>query len=253
MSRPDLTIIILAHQFNAQLLLAIQSAQWVKEVIVVVGSAALKKKLATKITDDNVKVKVIEHREMDFAALRNQAAQLSTTEWTMFLDSDEIVPQALAAEIEESISDTGCDGFYVQRQDIFQNKILRHGEAGGMALLRLARTGQGTWQGRVHESWQVEGTLGFLPTPLLHFAHPDITQFVNKVALYSRLVAEERVQQGKTWSLIETLLYPSGKFMVNYFLKLGFLDGFAGLIYAMMMSLHSLAVRIFIYEYTQKK
>jgi hypothetical protein len=36
--------------------------------------------------------------------------------------------------------------------------------------------------------------------------------------------------------------------MLNYWLKLGFLDGFAGLSYALMMSFHSLLVRIYLYE-----
>ena len=42
------------------------------------------------------------------------------------------------------------------------------------------------------------------------------------------------------------------KFVSNYWLKAGFLDGWRGLIYAVVMSIHSLAVRVFIYEQQQK-
>ncbi|MFN4212849.1 MAG: hypothetical protein ACK4FL_02720, partial [Microgenomates group bacterium] len=51
--------------------------------------------------------------------------------------------------------------------------------------------------------------------------------------------------------IFEIIFYPLGKFILNYFIYLGFLDGPAGFAYAFLMSFHSFLVRAKLYQYTQ--
>lgn len=122
-------------------------------------------------------------------------------------------------------------------------KELRHGETGRIKLLRLAKRKAGKWQRPVHETWEISGKIGELKNPLLHFPHPTMAEFLGNINFYTTLDAQEFFRQGKKVGGWQIIAYPSGKFVVNYFLKLGFLDGMAGFLVAAMMSFHSLLVR----------
>jgi hypothetical protein len=102
----------------------------------------------------------------------------------------------------------------------------------------------------VHELAQVEGQVSFSNITLLHYAHRNIAEFFSDVTGYAKLAAEYQ-NDSKLPSIlltVKTIVFPLGKFIQNYFLKLGFLDGWRGLTYATLMSLHSLSVRVMSYE-----
>ena len=56
------------------------------------------------------------------------------------------------------------------------------------------------------------------------------------------------LNKSKKTIIKQMIVYPIGKFINNFILELGFLDGWRGLIYAFIMSLHSLWVRVYWYE-----
>src|SRR5690606_28768310 len=116
-------------------------------------------------------------------------------------------------------------GYYFKRQDIFMGKPLKHGETASVRLLRLAQKGRGEWAGKVHETWNIKGVTQTFHYPLLHSPHPTIESFLEKINLYTSLEAAQRLQLGAKWSLFQTIAYPLAKFLQNYFLRLGFLDG----------------------------
>ena len=51
---------------------------------------------------------------------------------------------------------------------------------------------------------------------------------MDKVFNYAKLSAHERFQKGKRTNLIWTILTSISKFIITYFIHLGFLDGKAG-------------------------
>ncbi|MBT4124520.1 MAG: hypothetical protein HOE40_03755, partial [Candidatus Pacebacteria bacterium] len=142
------------------------------------------------------------------------------------------------------------DGFFVQRNDVFYNKVLKFGETGGAQFLRMIRKEKAQYLRPIHESAEVPGITEHSTIQLNHYAHQDITEFIKDITHYSSLEAEyqkdsdlSELQLG-----VKTIVYPKAKFLHNYFIKLGFLDGWRGLVYAIAMSLHSLMVRVFSYE-----
>lgn len=187
----------------------------------------------------------------DYAATRNQALEKAKGDWVLFVDSDELVSRQLAREIKRAIQDRMYSGFYLRRLDNFWGKTLHFGEVGNTKLLRLAKKGTGLWQRKVHEVWHVSGKIGELKSPLLHFPHPTMAEFIGSINHYTDIDAVELSREGKNFNYFRIIANPVGKFLVNYFAKLGFLDGWFGLAYAFMMSLHSLIVRVKVYETTQ--
>lgn len=181
---------------------------------------------------------------LDFAAKRNYLLPYVHTEWILMIDTDEIVSPNLASELTSGKWQTGnYAGFSMRRRDIFMGKKLRFGEAGAMPLLRLARRGAGTWKRSVHEVWDIAGPLGTLDGVIFHYSHPTLEEFFEKIDLYTTAeVASHR--RRRLLAYFQLFLYPPGKFLYNYMWKRGFLDGYAGLVLAWMMSFHSLCVRI---------
>jgi hypothetical protein len=150
----------------------------------------------------------------------------------------------LKKEILERIQNPrGAVGFYLKRQDTLFGKKLKFGETGKARLLRLARRDAGKWERRVHEVWNVLGRTEELNQPLLHYPHQAITQFLERINFYSTLHARALFEEREQTNLFQIISYPTGKFIQNYILRLGCLDGMPGLILTIMMSLHSFLAR----------
>lgn len=176
----------------------------------------------------------------DFAKERNFLLAKAETEWVLFVDSDEKLSPELEKEILGTDKMTQYDGYYINRRDFFFGKWLRFGETGNIKLLRLGKKGAGQWIRKVHEYWDIKNA-GTLKNPLLHY--PSLT--IEKINRYSEIDAREF----KHFSYLEVFLKPVGKFIQNYFLRLGLLDGSPGFIHAFMMSFQSLVVRVKQYEH----
>lgn len=194
------------------------------------------------------------HLSDDFSKQRNFGLSKAKGDWVLFVDSDELVTKNLQEEIEKRVKEeSGVNGYYIKRTDFFLGKELQHGETAGVRLLRLAKKGTGIWTRPVHEVWNVEGKTETLQFPLLHFPHPNVAQFLNDINYYSSLNARHFHKEGVRTSCIEIIVYPSAKFFVNYIAKLGFLDGTAGIVMALMMSFHSFLTRGKLWELQQRK
>lgn len=202
------------------------------------------------------KTKVYQHQLKDnFANQRNFGLSKAIYEWVFFLDSDEVVPQNLAKEITKRLKgDVQENGFYVKRYDVLWGKVLKHGEIGSLRLLRLGKKATGEWKGSVHEVWELKGNTSELTTALLHYPHQTISEFLKEINAYTSIRAAELYKYRVKVSVWEIIFYPSGKFMLNYIVRLGFLDGVQGLIFALTMSFHSFLVRSKLWQlYDQKQ
>lgn len=228
------------------------SLQWCDEVIVIDDfSSDSTVEIAKKL-----KATVYQHAlDGDFAQQRNFALTKANNDWVLFVDADEVVSKELADEMYQQTSQflTNANGFLVHREDVLWGKVLRYGEVGDITLVRLARQGKGEWVGQVHETWQITPPLVTLKIPLQHYPHQSVAEFLSEINTYSSLRAQELFAQKRRTIFLEILLYPLGKFLVNFFVKQGFRDGIPGLIVASMMSFHSFLVRGKLWQLWRKK
>ncbi len=240
-----LTICILTHRSDDVFLQALRSAQIADEVLILDHASGnnwhtLEKQF--KFTVLRLPAQAI----TDFAAIRNKALTKANTEWMLFLDSDESIPADQVAELHQLLLDQQAAAYSITRIDRFLGKQILHGE-GSIRLVRLMRVAQGQFIGKVHEHAQITGTITDSNLVIFHQPHTSVSGFITKVSWYAKLAAEER--EVPFWqNLLELVLYPSGKFVYNFVIKSGWQDGWAGLVYTTVMSLHSLFVRIFRYE-----
>ena len=178
----------------------------------------------------------------DFSIQRNFGLSKASSEWIFFMDADERVSDALAFEIL-NFDTNNFNGFFVRRLDVMWRKCLQHGEVGNINLLRLAKKDAGIWEGKVHERWNVKGKIGSFKNPLMHYPHQNISEFLREINFYTDIRARELYSKKVKAGIFSVIFYPMAKFIVNYFFKLGILDGIEGLVFALMMSFHSFLVR----------
>ncbi len=198
--------------------------------------------------------KVLTHTlENNFSGQRNFALENVKNEWALFVDADERISKILAKEIDYAVAENKYDGFYMKRYDTMWGKTLKHGELLNLKLLRLGKLNKGRWEGKVHEKWIIEGKTATLKNFLNHYPHQNISSFLREINYYTDLKADELHKKGVVVKWYTILLYPKGKFLINYILKLGFLDGIEGFVFAIMMSFHSFLVRGKLWTLNQRR
>jgi glycosyltransferase involved in cell wall biosynthesis len=200
-------------------------------VVVDSGSADKTVTIAREFTD-----RVLFHAWEGYGAQKNWAIAQCHGDWILSLDADERVSEALRAEIVAALAgDPSVAGFQVPRQNFFQGAWIRHGGWYPDHQLRLFRRGRGAFTpSAVHESVRVDGAVGRLGAPLVHQSYRSIADFVARANRYSELAARELHAAGRGGSLVDLLLRPAWRFGSMYFLRGGFLDGWRGLVLALL-------------------
>jgi len=247
-----ISAVILTHNNESSIQKTLESVSWSDEIICIDDFS----------TDDTVQIAKKQkahvfqrHLNDDFAGQRNFGMEKAHGDWIIFVDSDEIVSTALQKEIRETISRQGTDkkgseGWYLKREDIFLGKKLKHGETACIKLLRLAKRNAGKWIRPIHEYWDVKGKTETLKTPLVHNAHPNVAQFIDDINRYTTINAQYLHKNHERSDVFSIIAYPKVKFFQNYIVRLGFLDGTAGFVMAVMMSFHSFLTRAKLYLLT---
>jgi glycosyltransferase involved in cell wall biosynthesis len=236
-----LSAIIIAKNEEKNIAQCIQSVKFCDEIIVIDDNSIDKTAAIAKKSG----AIVIEHALNEiFSEQRNFGMNKATGDWILFIDADERINDKLKKEILNSINNKqNISGFYLARHDFVFGKFLKHGETSRIELLRLSKQGAGIWKGKVHEVWITSQKTEVLNNPLLHYPHVTVSDFLKDINFYSTLRAQELFEEKKHVFWVSIIVYPKAKFMRNYIVRLGFLDGVPGFIMAAMMSFHSFLVR----------
>ena len=103
----------------------------------------------------------------NFDVARNDAARHARREWILFLDADERLSPALAAEIAQAVAADTVAAYDMPRVNLFWGKPVRL--LGEDRQRRLVRRGRGCFEGRaLHQPMHVDGPIGHLTMPLVH-------------------------------------------------------------------------------------
>lgn len=180
-----------------------------------------------------------QNRFEDYGRQKNLALQKAGHEWILNLDADERVSPELKSAIMElkgTPPDENISAFAIKRRTCYLGRWIRHSGWYPDRKVRLFRKSRSRWQGRVHERLQVTGEVASLPGAILHYTYRDIGDHVGRLNRYSNFQAEEIVRQKKKFLFLRLLLLPPVTFLRHYLWRLGFLDGFPGLVIASISS-----------------
>ena len=180
--------------------------------------------------------------ERDWPGYRSQkqfAIEAASHDWVLCLDADERVTPALRAQIEAVRAGgfAGAAGYSLPRITEYFGRFLRHGNAYPDRLVRLFDRRRGGWSGaEIHENTRIEGPVRRLHGHLEHFSYRGLTDHLGRMRRYANLMAEAQYARGRRCGLLPVLLNPWWRFVRGYLLRLGFLDGWRGLVFALIES-----------------
>lgn len=250
----SVSVLVLADQVHEQFERCLSSAAWAQQLVIGwtrVDQLTKAERFRIEQIFPGAEIIHLPGKISNFAATRNQLHKSVTSEWVFWLDSDEVILPECLRQIEQVTHNDELMGAMVHRQDVFAGQVLKWGEVRDVKILRLFRKSAGQFIRPVHEVAIVEGEIADPGIIIRHFAHQSISSFMTKIIHYSQLEAQLRFQSGRTATPAEIIIWPIGKFIQNMTLQLAFLDGWRGISYAVIMSLHSLAVRASLYEMNQ--
>jgi len=226
---------------------AISSVEFCNEIIIIHDCSSGEKNLA--IIPKNIsKQKTIHKKLTSFSDQRNFGLEQAIGDWILYIDADEVISIELKEEILKKTEKENINGYYLRRIDEFVGKKISKGELLNIYLLRLARRKTGKWSGVVHEKWNIKGDVGKLGNPIIHFPHPSLSEFLSEINKYTELRSSELHKARVNSNVFSIVLYPTVKFLINYVLKMGFLEGNRGFVLSMTMSFHSFLVRSKLYH-----
>jgi glycosyltransferase involved in cell wall biosynthesis len=218
---------------------------WVEEIVIVDGTSTdntveIAKKYGAKVT-------ITDNPPM-FHINKQKAIDMATCEWILQMDADEVVSKELKEEISQDVIEkqTEHNGFWIPRKNYFLGRFLMKGGQYPDYTLRLYRNGKGKLpQKDVHEQAEVEGSVGYLKHPLLHYPYKDFSNYLSKWMRYNRLLADqihaEERKKNSIIRLVDAIKYlivkPIYWFLLTYIRHKGFVDLWPGFVFSFFSAL----------------
>jgi glycosyltransferase involved in cell wall biosynthesis len=228
----SLSVILITRNEAANIRDCLQSVAWADEIIVVDSASTDETCSIAKEMGARVHV----HADWPgFGPQKNRALGYASKDWVFSIDADERVTPELRAEIEQAMRAGKADGYFCPRLSQFCGQFVRHSGWYPDYVLRLFRRSTGKFSDSlVHEIVQMTGTTAKFRNPLLHCSYLTADDVERKVEQYSTAAAQQMYQSGKRSSLAGAVLRGGWAFVRTYLLRLGVLDGSAGLNIARM-------------------
>jgi glycosyltransferase involved in cell wall biosynthesis len=185
----------------------------------------------------------VEERAFDnFAGQREAALQLATGDWVLFVDADERVSAELRLEVVHTIAHPdGRRGFWIPRHNYIMGRVVRHaGWFPDYQLRLLERRAAHMDPTRVvHEVAVVDGAVGYLREPLLHFNYASLGEFVSRQERYSALEAERWLKTFGPPRARALIGQPVREFWRRYVELEGYRDGVLGLVLSVLLGYYA--------------
>ena len=230
--RPPLSACIIALNEADRIDACLDSLAFCDEIVVVDSGS-------TDGTRERARAKgarVLERAFDGYRAQKDFGVNAAHHNWVLCLDADERVTPVLRASIEHERSTgfAGNAGYRCARLTEYFDNWLRHGNAYPDRVLRLFDRRRGGWRGdrEIHEHVSVDGRIALLDGDLEHRAYRSLGDQLGRLDRYAALMAEHMHMHGRRAHIANILTNPFWRFVRGYLLRLGFLDGWRGLVYA---------------------
>lgn len=249
-----ITAAIIAYNEEAKIGAALESVKWVDEIIVVdSGSNDATCAIATEHG-----ARVIQHLWEGFARQKQFAANAASNDWILSLDADERVSEELRDEILMFRKFMPRhSGYLIPRLSFYLGRPIRHGGWYPNHQLRLFDRRKGKWKDvPVHETFELQNgaEVGRLSGVILHFSIDGALHHHQMIGeRYAPLAANALFEKGATISAARIPLVAILIFIKGYFLRFGFLDGYAGFCIAWFAAHHAFLKYHLLWEMSETK
>lgn len=176
-------------------------------------------------------VRFLQHTFDGHIEQKNRALALAAHPFVLSLDADEALSEPLRASVLAVKDDPKFDGYIMNRRTNYCGQWIAHSGWYPDRKLRLFDRRLGRWGGtNPHDrvEMQAPARTTRLEGDLLHYSYYTVEEHLERARKYADIAARAMCKEGKRGAWWRQWVSPVARFIRNYFLKLGFLDGRAG-------------------------
>lgn len=244
-----ITIIIHSHQ-SKQLDDCLESAQLLTSNILIIGNENRNDIKITPFINSGI-----------VETAREFGINKATTNWVFLLDVDERMTKELAEEVKSIIIGSNqlksvkCTYYKVPRKEIvFGKKWLKYGGWWPNYQTRLIyKPSFVNWPKHIHSTPIINGKVGFLKNPILHYSQNDIEEIVRRTINFENKESDLLFQANKQANTPIFLRKFLGELWRRLIKRFGFLDGPIGIIESIYQAFSKTITYIYLYEKRNKK
>lgn len=231
---PKLSVVVITYNEEKNIGRCLNSVTDLADDIVVIDS------FSTDSTEEIVKSfngRFIQHEFEGYIQQKNWAITQAKYPHILSLDADEVLSERLKESVRNAKANWKYDGYYFNRLTNYCGKWIHHTSWYPARKLRLWDSRKGKWGGtNPHDKFKLQkgSSRKFLKGDLYHYSYYSINEHINQINKFSSIVAEAYFAENRRVSYFNIILNPLWRIFRDFFIKLGFLDGFYGLVISSM-------------------
>lgn len=231
----QISLVVITRDEEKNIARCLKSAEGIADEMIVIDSGSSDQTESIAVA---MGARFVSHPWQGYSAQKNWGNRQAKHDWILSLDADEALNDDLRQSILAFKKQPDADACEISRLTNYCGSWIRHCGWYPDTKLRLWNKQKGSWQGLIHESVVMAdgATLRQLKGDILHYSFYSVTDHAAQMLRFTEVMAQDNVRQGKKSSLTKIFVAPIFKFIQNYFLRLGFLDGYHGLVICVMSS-----------------
>jgi glycosyltransferase involved in cell wall biosynthesis len=232
----QLSVVIITKNEERNIKRCLESVLSVADEIVIVDSFSHDR---TVEIAKQFKAKVLQQEFLGYIQQKNFAIQQASNDFILALDADE----ALSAELQNSINraknESNGDAYTMSRLTSYCGQWIKHGGWYPDRKIRLFNRKVARWGGiNPHDKIEVDNNVKvkLIGGDILHYTYYNISEHIQQADRFTKIMAKDLFDKGKRTNLLRILFKPKARFFRDYIFKCGFLDGYNGLLIAIISS-----------------
>jgi glycosyltransferase involved in cell wall biosynthesis len=246
--RNDLSIVIVCKNEKGNIERVLDSLQGISDDIFIYDNGSTD---GTLDLLNNYPVRVHQGPWLGYGQTKHQSVLLAKHDWILHLDADEAIDTQLKKKLLALPLNNTNEVYSLAYKNFLGHKHLKWGEWGTDWHVRLFNRQVVNWDdASVHEQlvlphhMVIKKLKGFV----LHITMKDTAEYAAKMVHYALLNADKQFKKGKRATPIKRFISPVFNFIKNYIFRLGFLDGWEGLLSARMTAFYTTLKYARLYE-----
>jgi glycosyltransferase involved in cell wall biosynthesis len=222
-----LSAVIITLDEERNIARCLESLRGVADDIVVVDSGSADR---TEEICRSYGVNFIRQTWLGYSAQKNLANGHARYDWILSIDADEALSDGLRRSILELKRAGAIRVGAFARMTNYCGRWVRHGGWYPDRKVRMFDRRKASWEGALHETLRgfSRSEVVLLEGDCLHYSYRMAEEHHRQAGRFTTLAAEELFRRGRRAGFWRIHLSPVWKFVLDYFLRLGFIDGSAG-------------------------
>lgn len=222
----NISVVIISFNAEKTIRPVLQAASCLSEDIVVVDNGSTDQ---TKAICKEYQANFYHMDWRGYGAQKNYANSLAKSEWIISIDADEVMSEKLINELKTQSLDMNFV-YSIPFVNSYCGKLIKFGRWQNERHVRLFPRSKVNWnEEAVHEGLSYDGMgVYLLKHNIIHYSMASKSEHIAKAKLYAQMGAQRMHAQQKKAGLIKRFINPVFRFVMDYLVFFGFLDGKLG-------------------------